>query len=90
MILGLVGQLDCFIRGELGTGFPETRGAVFSLGDAGSGDRLAGDIGSDFGTKITDAKESSESTLVSLWRLLSFDESEPEMKTSVIKYSYAT
>lgn len=35
-----------------------------------------GDIGSDLGTKMTEAKESSESTLVSDCRLLSFEESE--------------
>lgn len=60
LILGLVGQEDCLILGEFGTE------AVFKRGDVGPGDRFVGDIGSDLGTKITEAKESSESTLVSL------------------------
>lgn len=59
------------ILGELGTE------DMIILGDVGPGDRFVGDNGFDFGTNITDAKESSESTLVSLCRLLSFDESEP-------------
>lgn len=69
LILGLVGHEDCLILGEFGTD-------EVTRGDVGPGERV-GDIGSDLGTKITDAKLSSESTLVSLCRLLSFDESEP-------------
>lgn len=72
LILGLVGHEDpCFILGELGTD------EIIILGDVGPGDRFVGERGLDFGIKITDAKESSESTLVSLCKLLSFDESEP-------------
>lgn len=61
LILGLVGHEEpCLILGELGTEDMIIRGEV------GPGDKFVGDRGLDLGTKITEAKESSESTLVSL------------------------
>lgn len=72
LILGLVGHEDCLILGVFG----ETE--VFRIrGDVGPGLRGVGEVGSVLGMKMTEAKLSSESTLVSLWRLLSFEESEP-------------
>lgn len=50
---GLVGQEDCLIFGVI-------------FGEAGPGDKGTGDIGSDLGMKMTEAKLSSESTDVSL------------------------
>lgn len=68
----------------------ETGGGNLILGDVGWGDAgvdcKVGDVfvecwsTSDLGTNMTDAKLSSESTLVSLWRLLSLEESEPSSR----------
>lgn len=57
------------ILGDVGCGEPGD--------DCKVGDVFVDSICSHFGTKITDAKLSSESTLVSLCKLLSLDESEP-------------
>lgn len=71
----------CFIIGDIG-------GGSFTLGEVGPGDAgvdcSVGEVlldvcsggGSGLGTKMTEAKLSSESTLVSLCKLLSFEESE--------------
>lgn len=70
-----------------------------NLGEVGCGDAgldwRVGEVlvdvwsggGSGFGTNITDAKLSSESTLVSLCKLLSLEESEPSSLECLLSHS---